>query len=125
MTFCVAMFFALIGVEIFSGELHGACFVEYKDDTGLFVCCYKRSLYASFYLGMAKKYQVNEFPCTNYSDLDGIHQCSNRSKCEVWKEGPHKGLVGFDNILTGLLTVFQCITLEGWTSILYLVSNCV
>ena len=55
------------------------------------------------------------------------HRCeegsyNGRGYCYNWESGPHNGLVGFDNIFTALLTVFQCITLEGWTSVLYLVS---
>ena len=35
-------------------------------------------------------------------------------------------LVNFDNLLTSLLTIFQAITLEGWTKIMYNVSaSCV
>ena len=33
--------------------------------------------------------------------------------------GPNEGVTGFDNILQALLTVFQCITLEGWSDVLY------
>lgn len=29
------------------------------------------------------------------------------------------GLVNFDNIFRAFLTVFQCLTLEGWTDIMY------
>ena len=41
---------------------------------------------------------------------------------EYWK-GPNKGITNFDNIGYAMLTVFQCITMEGWTQILYWVSN--
>ena len=34
MTTCVALFFALIGVEVFHGALHYACYVDYINDTG-------------------------------------------------------------------------------------------
>ena len=37
---------------------------------------------------------------------------------EYWK-GPNKGITNFDNIGYAMLTVFQCITMEGWTQILY------
>lgn len=37
---------------------------------------------------------------------------------EKW-EGPNFGITSFDNIGFAMLTVFQCITMEGWTSILY------
>lgn len=45
-------------------------------------------------------------------------------KCEVqlW-EGPNFGITNFDNFGLAMLTVFQCITLEGWTDILYHVSS--
>uniref|UniRef100_A0A8I5UBP1 Voltage-dependent N-type calcium channel subunit alpha-1B n=1 Tax=Pongo abelii TaxID=9601 RepID=A0A8I5UBP1_PONAB len=37
--------------------------------------------------------------------------------------GPNFGITNFDNILFAILTVFQCITMEGWTDILYNVSG--
>ena len=37
---------------------------------------------------------------------------------EEWV-GPNFGITSFDNIGFAMLTVFQCITMEGWTSILY------
>ena len=33
--------------------------------------------------------------------------------------GPNYGITSFDNIGLAMLTVFQCITMEGWTAILY------
>ena len=36
-------------------------------------------------------------------------------------EGPNYGITSFDNIGYAMLTVFQCITMEGWTSVLYYV----
>jgi len=37
---------------------------------------------------------------------------------EKW-EGPNYGITSFDNIGYAMLTVFQCVTMEGWTQILY------
>ena len=37
---------------------------------------------------------------------------------EKW-EGPNSGITSFDTIYLAMLTVFQCVTMEGWTSILY------
>lgn len=34
-------------------------------------------------------------------------------------ENPHAGVTGFDNILQASVTVFQVLTIEGWTEILY------
>lgn len=50
----------------------------------------------------------------------GAYTCNyNESTCiEQW-EGPNYGITSFDNIGFAMLTVFQCITMEGWTAILY------
>lgn len=37
---------------------------------------------------------------------------------DVW-DGPNDGITNFDNFGLAMLTVFQCITLEGWTDVLY------
>ena len=68
-----------------------------------------------------------ENPC--YSDDDdpefpefsaGVFLCNhNESMCLPQWEGPNKGITNFDNIGFAMLTVFQCITMEGWTSIMY------
>ena len=48
---------------------------------------------------------------------------ANESVClEKW-EGPNNGITSFDNIILAMLTVFQCVTMEGWTPILYWVTN--
>lgn len=36
-------------------------------------------------------------------------------------DGPNYGITSFDNIGLAMLTVFQCVTMEGWTDILYYV----
>ena len=47
---------------------------------------------------------------------------ANQSVClEKW-EGPNNGITSFDDIIHAMLTVFQCVTMEGWTNILYWVS---
>ena len=54
---------------------------------------------------------------------EGAYTCkANISIClEKW-EGPNYGITSFDNIGFAMLTVFQCITMEGWTQILYWVN---
>ena len=44
-----------------------------------------------------------------------------RAKPHEWA-GPKDGITTFDNMFLSMLTIFQCITLEGWSDILYLVS---
>ena len=45
------------------------------------------------------------------------------TECREYWEGPNYGITNFDNFLHSMLTVFQCITLEGWTEILYWVTT--
>ncbi len=57
------------------------------------------------------------FTCTNeqFGKRDDI-ECIEGS----W-EGPNFGITSFDNIGYAMLTVFQCITMEGWTTMMYYV----
>lgn len=61
--------------------------------------------------------------------MDNPHPCGDEGfKCTTigkewvcragWK-GPNEGITNFDNFGLSMLTVFQCITLEGWTDVLY------
>lgn len=51
-------------------------------------------------------------------------QCPiNGSECREGWQGPNGGITNFDNFLFAMLTVFQCITMEGWTDVLYWVSD--
>lgn len=63
----------------------------------------------------------NPHPCAMKES--GGFNCSHvgaNYKCDVqgW-EGPNFGITNFDNFGLAMLTVFQCITLEGWTDVLY------
>lgn len=59
-----------------------------------------------------------EFPC-------GVELpsrlCPEDTVCREYWLGPNYGITQFDNILFAILTVFQCITMEGWTDLLYYV----
>jgi Ion transport protein len=47
--------------------------------------------------------------------------CENDQECLPYLDGPNYGITSFDNIGVAMLTVFQCITLEGWTEVMYMV----
>ena len=53
----------------------------------------------------------------------GNYHCPEGTVCKEYWEGPNYGITNFDNFPHSMLTVFQCITLEGWTEILYWVNN--
>lgn len=52
----------------------------------------------------------------------GVRRCPISYECNDTWIGPNDGITQFDNILFAVLTVFQCITMEGWTAVLYNVS---
>ena len=53
----------------------------------------------------------------------GNYQCEEGQVCREFWEGPNFGITNFDNFGLSMLTVFQCVTLEGWTDVLYWVSR--
>ena len=76
-------------------------------------------LYIIFYV-LSIDEQAGESPC----GLDPpARTCANGTICKEYWIGPSFGITNFDNILFAILTVFQCITMEGWVEILYNVSK--
>ncbi|XP_051940567.1 calcium channel, voltage-dependent, P/Q type, alpha 1A subunit, b [Hippocampus zosterae] len=90
--FVAILMFAIIGLEFYMGKFHTTC---YDDITGEI---------------------VDKVPC-------GLklpsRLCPNGTTCRDGWIGPNYGITQFDNILFAVLTVFQCITMEGWTEMLY------
>ena len=50
-------------------------------------------------------------------------ECPAGTSCKPLSVGPNDGITNFDNIFLGMLAVFQVITNEGWTDIMYWVSD--
>lgn len=61
-------------------------------------------------------------PCSNSSEV-GFDCATINMVCRPDWEGPNAGITNFDNFGLAMLTVFQCVTLEGWTDVLYQVSG--
>lgn len=98
--------FAIIGLEFYSGALHKSCY-SLEDAT------------------VIVPEGEQETPCSrvslsNQAVPPGAYECdANVSMCREGWIGPNDGITSFDNIFFAMLTVFQCITMEGWTAILY------
>ena len=73
--------------------------------------------------GRLKSILVSDFPCSieKPTYTSGSHDCPTGSLCSHWPEGPNFGITSFDSFGLAMLTVFQVITLEGWSGVLYLV----
>uniref|UniRef100_A0A8C7SZA8 Voltage-dependent L-type calcium channel subunit alpha n=1 Tax=Oncorhynchus mykiss TaxID=8022 RepID=A0A8C7SZA8_ONCMY len=89
----VIIIYAIIGLELFIGKMHATCFFP--------------SMIA----------EDEPAPCA----ISGHgRQCPiNGTECREGWHGPNDGITNFDNFLFAMLTVFQCITMEGWTDVLY------
>uniref|UniRef100_A0AAX7V4N8 Voltage-dependent N-type calcium channel subunit alpha n=1 Tax=Astatotilapia calliptera TaxID=8154 RepID=A0AAX7V4N8_ASTCA len=90
--FFAIVMFAIIGVEFYMGKFHTTCFKNGTDE------------------------RTADWPCGNEPPA---RTCPSGSECKVYWTGPNFGITNFDNILFAVLTVFQCITMEGWVDILY------
>uniref|UniRef100_A0A3P8S2N8 Voltage-dependent L-type calcium channel subunit alpha n=1 Tax=Amphiprion percula TaxID=161767 RepID=A0A3P8S2N8_AMPPE len=89
---------------------------------------------------LVKKHKANETPpCSPFvtgaiaekkapcapDNAYGRHCTENGTQCRGGWEGPNDGITNFDNFAFAMLTVFQCITMEGWTDVLYWVNDAV
>ncbi|XP_037098583.1 voltage-dependent L-type calcium channel subunit alpha-1C isoform X6 [Syngnathus acus] len=98
----VIIIYAIIGLELFMGKMHKTC---YHDHTGTIA-------------------EEKPAPCAPKLAY-GRHCDQNRTDCKMGWEGPNDGITNFDNFAFAMLTVFQCITMEGWTDVLYWVNDAV
>uniref|UniRef100_A0AAR2KS06 Voltage-dependent L-type calcium channel subunit alpha n=1 Tax=Pygocentrus nattereri TaxID=42514 RepID=A0AAR2KS06_PYGNA len=93
----VIIIYAIIGLELFIGRMHKTCFYLYVDD--------------------------DPTPCAFAGN--GRFCVGNNTECRGGWEGPNGGITNFDNIFFAMLTVFQCITMEGWTDVLYWMNDAI
>ncbi|KAM9369325.1 voltage-dependent L-type calcium channel subunit alpha-1S [Phaethornis superciliosus] len=94
--------YAIVGQELFKGRMHKTC----------------------YYLGtdvIATVGSEKPAPCT--SSGHGRHCTRNGTECRGGWPGPNNGITHFDNFGFAMLTVYQCITMEGWTEVLYWVND--
>ncbi|XP_077190370.1 voltage-dependent L-type calcium channel subunit alpha-1S isoform X1 [Paroedura picta] len=96
--------YAIVGEELFKGKMHKTC----------------------YYIGtdiIATVENEKPSPCTNSGH--GRHCTINGSECRGWWPGPNNGITHFDNFGFAMLTVYQCISMEGWTEVLYWVNDAI
>ncbi|XP_058483634.1 voltage-dependent R-type calcium channel subunit alpha-1E-like isoform X1 [Solea solea] len=93
--FFAILMFAIIGLEFYSGKLHHTC------------------------LPSADILENETVDSSELAFACGVRKCPERYDCNDTWIGPNDGITQFDNILFAVLTVFQCITMEGWTAVLY------
>lgn len=84
----VIVIYAIIGLELFCGNMHRTCFSNITGDI-----------------------VENPSPCNpNYWNCNSL---GPNIVCRAPWDGPNDGITNFDNFGLSMLTVFQCITNEG------------
>ncbi|XGW27420.1 hypothetical protein V3C99_007763 [Haemonchus contortus] len=107
----VILIYAIIGLELFCGKLHSTCVdpatgqLAQKDPTP---CGTDGSAFQCI-------------PSDALTNMGVQWECSSNTS---WP-GPNNGITNFDNFGLAMLTVFQCVSLEGWTDVMYWVNDAV
>uniref|UniRef100_A0A671W340 Voltage-dependent L-type calcium channel subunit alpha n=1 Tax=Sparus aurata TaxID=8175 RepID=A0A671W340_SPAAU len=95
----VIIIYAIIGLELFIGRMHKSCY------------------------SISLMMEDDPSPCAFAGS--GRFCVGNGTECRGKWEGPNGGITNFDNIFFAMLTVFQCITMEGWTDVLYWMNDAI
>lgn len=104
LVFLLVTIYAIMGLELFKCKMHKTCYY-----TGT-------PIYAT---------AEGELPAPCAQAGNGRRCIINGSECRPGWEGPNNGITHFDNIGFAMLTVYQCITMEGWTKVLYWVNDAI
>uniref|UniRef100_A0A4W6F8G4 Voltage-dependent L-type calcium channel subunit alpha n=1 Tax=Lates calcarifer TaxID=8187 RepID=A0A4W6F8G4_LATCA len=97
LVFLLVTIYAIMGLELFKCKMHKTCYYTAEDE--------------------------QPAPCAQAGN--GRRCIINGSECRPGWEGPNNGITHFDNIGFAMLTVYQCITMEGWTKVLYWVNDAI
>ncbi|XP_071332271.1 dihydropyridine-sensitive L-type skeletal muscle calcium channel subunit alpha-1-like isoform X2 [Trachinotus anak] len=104
LVFLLVTIYAIMGLELFKCKMHKTCYY-----TGT-------NIYST---------AEDELPAPCAQAGNGRRCIINGSECRPGWEGPNNGITHFDNIGFAMLTVYQCITMEGWTKVLYWINDAI
>ncbi|KAG2468021.1 voltage-dependent L-type calcium channel subunit alpha-1S-like isoform X1 [Polypterus senegalus] len=96
--------YAIIGLELFKCKMHKTCYYS-----GTEIVAIVEGEKAA--------------PCAVGGH--GRECLINGTECKGGWPGPNNGITHFDNFGFAMLTVYQCITMEGWTDVLYWVNDAI
>ncbi|KAG5282161.1 hypothetical protein AALO_G00052880 [Alosa alosa] len=104
LVFLVVTIYAIMGLELFKCKMHKTCYYKGTDIYGIV---------------------ENEVPAPCAQAGHGRRCTINGTECRGGWPGPNNGITHFDNLGFAMLTVFQCITTESWTNVLYWVNDAI
>ncbi|XP_029948019.1 calcium channel, voltage-dependent, L type, alpha 1S subunit, a [Salarias fasciatus] len=96
--------YSIMGLELFKCKMHKTC---YYTGTNIIATV------------------ENEKPAPCAQAGNGRRCAINGTECRSGWPGPNNGITHFDNLGFSMLTVYQCITTQGWTDVLYWVNDAV
>ncbi|KAM7365204.1 hypothetical protein PAMP_016150 [Pampus punctatissimus] len=113
--------FSVMGVQMWAGQLRNRCFLGEEISTK-----YNISL-SQYYV--TKYGEKSPFICSP-KNKNGMRHCRDvppstegEVTCRAGDHNPQKDAISFDNIGFAWIAIFQAITLEGWTEIMYYVMD--
>ncbi|XP_031551384.1 voltage-dependent T-type calcium channel subunit alpha-1G-like isoform X2 [Actinia tenebrosa] len=150
LTFFIFFVFGIIGVQLWQGKLRNRCFADLPENSTILLDFNKSLFYKpsfekpDFLCSLPKDYGMTKCPsdvpssyqskmlCTQ-SPYDQLNRAQNSSQCVDWNRiysvckadgpNPFHGAASFDNIAIAWIAIFQVITLEGWSELMYLVQD--
>nr|XP_043879778.1 dihydropyridine-sensitive L-type skeletal muscle calcium channel subunit alpha-1-like isoform X2 [Solea senegalensis] len=96
--------YSIMGLELFKCKMHKTC---YYKGTNIIATV------------------ENEKPAPCAQAGNGRRCGINGTECRAGWPGPNNGITHFDNLGFAMLTVYQCITTQGWTDVLYWVNDAI
>uniref|UniRef100_A0A3B1JZ98 Voltage-dependent L-type calcium channel subunit alpha n=1 Tax=Astyanax mexicanus TaxID=7994 RepID=A0A3B1JZ98_ASTMX len=104
LVFFMVTIYAIIGLELFKCKMHKTCYYSGTDI-------------------VATVENEKASPC---AEAGNGRRCTvNGTVCKPGWPGPNDGITHFDNLGFSMLTVYQCITTQGWTDVLYWVNDAI
>ncbi|XP_066528429.1 calcium channel, voltage-dependent, L type, alpha 1S subunit, a [Hoplias malabaricus] len=104
LVFFMVTIYAIIGLELFKCKMHKTCYYTGTDS-------------------IATVENEKASPC---AEAGNGRRCEvNGTQCRPDWPGPNNGITHFDNLGFSMLTVYQCITTQDWTDVLYWVNDAV
>lgn len=119
------LIFAILGVSIWNGRIHYRCYeTEWPDANGVWelvgdderICSGSRACPVGFCRSRLVAYNPLSIPVNPNLDVSRAKGSPLLYDSDIYNL--NYGLTNFDNIFNALLTIFQCITMEGWTKIM-------
>uniref|UniRef100_A0A3Q1C390 Voltage-dependent L-type calcium channel subunit alpha n=1 Tax=Amphiprion ocellaris TaxID=80972 RepID=A0A3Q1C390_AMPOC len=104
LVFFMVTIYSIMALELFKCKMHKTCYYTGTD------------IIATV---------ENEKPAPCAQAGNGRRCAINGTECRAGWPGPNHGITHFDNLGFSMLTVYQCITTQGWTDVLYWVNDAI